>query len=135
VAASILHPGRLVLGFVGDGGFMMTGQELATAVQHGARPVVIVLNNRMYGTIRMHQERTYPGRVVGTDLASPDFAALARALGAHGERVERTEDFAPALERAIASRRAALLELVTDPELVSTRQTLSALRAQASRPR
>ena len=93
VAASILAPEREVISFVGDGGFLMSGQELATAVQHGARPLVLVVNNGMYGTIRMHQELAYPGRTIGTDLRNPDFAGLARVYGAHGERVTRTEEF------------------------------------------
>jgi acetolactate synthase-1/2/3 large subunit len=131
VAASLLHRDRVVVGFVGDGGFMMSGQEVATAVQYGAAPIVIVFNNRMYGTIRMHQEREHPERVVGTDLSDQDFAALGAALGCHAERVARTEDFAPAFERARASGRAAVIELLTDPELVSTRLTISALRARA----
>jgi acetolactate synthase I/II/III large subunit len=131
VAASLLHPERLVAGFVGDGGFMMSGQEIATAVQHGGRPIVFVVNNGMYGTIRMHQEREYPERVSGTQLRNPDFVGLARAMGAHGELVTRTDDFAPALERAIASGRPAIVELRTDPELVSTRQTISGVRETA----
>jgi acetolactate synthase-1/2/3 large subunit len=131
VAASIVHPDRLVIGCVGDGGFMMSGLEVATAVQCGARPVILVFNNRMYGTIRMHQEREHPTRVVGTDLNSPDFAALSRALGCHGETVTRTDEFAPALERAIDSGKAAVVELQTDPELITTRMTLTALREAA----
>ena len=131
VAASLLHRDRVVVGFVGDGGFMMSGQELATAVQHGGRPIVVVFNNRMYGTIRMHQEREHPERVVGTDLSEQDFAALGRALGCHAERVTRTEDFAPAFRRAMESGRAALVELLTDPEVVSTRLTITGLRERA----
>ena len=93
-----------------------------------AAPIVLVVNNGRYGTIRMHQEKTYPGRVSGTDLANPDFAALARAYGGHGERVERTEDFAGAFVRAQASGRLAVLELVVDPEALSTGMTLSETR-------
>jgi acetolactate synthase-1/2/3 large subunit len=133
VAASLIHRDRVVVGFVGDGGFMMSGQEVATAVQYGARPIVVVFNNRMYGTIRMHQEREHPERVVGTDLSDQDFAALGAALGCHAERVTRTEDFAPAFARARASGRAAVIELLTDPELVSTRLTISGLRQRARR--
>jgi acetolactate synthase-1/2/3 large subunit len=110
---------------------MMSGQELATAVQHGGKPIVVVFNNRMYGTIRMHQEREHPERVVGTDLSEQDFAALGRALGCHAERVTRTEDFAPAFRRAMESGRAALVELLTDPEVVSTRLTITGLRERA----
>ncbi|HEX6978994.1 MAG TPA: thiamine pyrophosphate-binding protein [Alphaproteobacteria bacterium] len=131
VAAKLVHPDRLVLSFVGDGGFMMSGQEMATAVQYGANVITLVLNNRMYGTIRMHQEREHPGRVVGTDLVNPDFAALARAMGCHGETVRRTDEFQPALERAIAAGKPAVIELQTDPELVTTRTTLTALREAA----
>ena len=99
IAAKILDPGRIVVCMAGDGDFLMTGQELATAVQENAAVVILVVNNGMYGTIRMHQERHYPGRVSGTDLVNPDFAALARAFGAHGAVVEQTADFAAALER------------------------------------
>jgi acetolactate synthase-1/2/3 large subunit len=113
---------------------MMSGQEVATAVQYGAAPIVIVFNNRMYGTIRMHQEREHPERVVGTDLSDQDFRAFGAALGCHAERVERTEDFAAAFERARASGRAAVIELITDPELVSTRLTITALRERARQP-
>jgi acetolactate synthase-1/2/3 large subunit len=121
----------LVVSFVGDGGFLMTGQELATALQHGCRPVILVFNNNMYGTIRMHQEMRYPDRVIGTDLTNPDFAAVAAAYGAHAETVLRTEEFAPAFERAVASGKAAVIELRTDPEVISTRSTLSAMRASS----
>jgi len=111
VAAKAAFPERMVLAVTGDGDFLMTGQELATAVQAELPVVVLLVNNGMYGTIRMHQERAYPGRVVGTDLVNPDFAALARAFGAHGEVVGRTEELTPAFERALASGRPALLEL------------------------
>ncbi|MGQ0662887.1 MAG: thiamine pyrophosphate-binding protein [Pseudomonadota bacterium] len=131
VAAKLVHPDRLVLASVGDGGFMMSGQELATAAQHGVAPIVLVFNNRMYGTIRMHQEREHPERVVATDLVNPDFAALARAYGGHGEIVERTAEFAPALERAIASGKPAVIELRTDREWLTTRKTVTAVRADA----
>jgi acetolactate synthase I/II/III large subunit len=136
VGAAIVHPGRVVVGFVGDGGFMMTGQELATALAEGAAPIILVFNNAMYGTIRMHQERRFPGRVVGTALKNPDFAALAAAYGAFGATVARTEEFAPAFEAAIASRRAAIIELQVDPEMITTRTTLAALRrrAEAAKP-
>jgi acetolactate synthase-1/2/3 large subunit len=131
VAAALLHRDRLVVGCVGDGGFMMSGQEIATAVQHGASPIIMVFNNRMYGTIRMHQEREHPARVVGTQLVNPDFAALGRAMGCHGETVRATDEFIPAFRRAVASKRAAVIELRTDPELVSTRLTLTAIREAA----
>jgi acetolactate synthase-1/2/3 large subunit len=110
----------------------MTGQELATAVQHDLPVVMLLVNNGMYGTIRMHQERQFPGRVVGTDLRNPDFAAYARAFGAFGETVTETGQFADAFERALASGGPALLELQIDPEAINPRTTLSALRAGAS---
>jgi acetolactate synthase I/II/III large subunit len=131
VAAKLVHPRRLVVGFCGDGGFLMTGQELATSLAQGVGPIILLFNNAMYGTIRMHQERRFPGRVVGTDLKNPDFAALARAYGAYAATVERTEDFAPAFEEAAAGNRAAVIELRTDPELITTRTTLSAIRRHA----
>ena len=131
VAAKAVYPERPVVCFAGDGCFMMTGQELGTAMQYGLPIVILVINNRMLGTIRMHQERRYPARVSGTDLVNPDFAAYARAFGAYGEVVERTEDFAPAFERALAAGRPALLELRVDPEAITTRTTLSALRQAA----
>jgi acetolactate synthase-1/2/3 large subunit len=129
IAASLLHPDRLVVGFVGDGGFLMSGQELASAVQHGARPILCVFNNASYGTIRMHQERDYPGRAIATELVNPDFVALARAFGAHGELVTRTAEFLPAFDRAVAAGKPALIELRTDPQQITTRSTLAALRA------
>jgi acetolactate synthase-1/2/3 large subunit len=132
VAAKAVHPDRPVVCFAGDGDFLMTGQELATAVQEELPLVVLVVNNGMYGTIRMHQERRYPGRVVGTDLRNPDFAAYARAFGAHGALVERTEEFADAFEEALGCGRPALLELRVDPEAITPRGTLSELRAAAT---
>jgi acetolactate synthase-1/2/3 large subunit len=131
IAAKLVHPERMVLCFSGDGDYLMTGQELATAVQYGSAVIFFVVNNGMYGTIRMHQEREYPARVYGTALQNPDFAALARAYGAHGELVERTEDFAPAFERAAAAGKPALIELRIDPEAITTRTTLAAIREQA----
>ena len=131
VAASLAYPGRLVIGCVGDGGFGMTGQELATAVMHGATPIILVFNNNMYGTIRMHQEREHPDRVVGTGLKNPDFAAIAVASGAHGETVRQTKEFIPAFERARAANKAALIELQCNPDVISTRTTLNAVRSAA----
>jgi acetolactate synthase I/II/III large subunit len=128
VAAALAHPERTVLSFSGDGCFLMNGQEIATAIQYGAAPIFFVVNNGMYGTIRMHQEREYPGRVSGTALTNPDFAALAHAYGLHGETCERTAEFAAAFERARKSGRAALIELRLDPEAISTRTTLSKIR-------
>lgn len=131
VAASISNPERLVLSFVGDGGFLMSGNELATAAQYGGKPVVLLFNNGIYGTIRMHQERDHPERVSGTTLQNQDFCRMAEGLGCYAERVTRTEDFATALTRARESGRPAVLELVTDPEQISTRTTISALRRAA----
>ena len=125
IAAKLRDPQRSVVCFAGDGCFMMYPQELATAVQFGAALIVIVVNNGMYGTIRMHQEREYPGRISGTALHNPDFVALARAFGAHGELVERTEDFAAAFQRAQASGKPALIELRTDPRQITPVARLS----------
>ena len=135
VAAKLVHPDRIVVGFCGDGGFMMTGQELATSLGEGPGPIILLFNNAMYGTIRMHQERRFPGRVVGTALKNPDFTALAAAYGAFGATVARTEEFAPAFEAALAARRASLIELRMDPEMITTRTTLTALRRQAEAAR
>ena len=131
VAAAILHPKRMVLSVNGDGCFLMCGQELATAMHYKAKPIFLVINNGMYGTIRMHQERRYPARVSGTELTNPDFAAYARAFGAYAEIIERTEQFAPAFERARKSGVAALLELRLDPEAITPKQSLSAIRAES----
>ena len=128
VAAKALHPDREVICFAGDGCFLMNGQEFATAVQYELPIIVIVVNNGMYGTIRMHQEREYPGRVSGTDLKNPDFAALARAYGGHGETVENTADFAPAFERARASGKPAIIEIRLDPEAITPTKTLTDIR-------
>jgi acetolactate synthase-1/2/3 large subunit len=130
VAAKFVHPDRLVVGFCGDGGFMMTGQELTTAMLEGTGPIILVFNNSMYGTIRMHQERRFPGRVVGTALKNPDFLALAGAYGAFGASVSRTEDFKPAFEEAAAGKGPAIIELKMDPEIITTRTTLSEIRRQ-----
>jgi acetolactate synthase-1/2/3 large subunit len=131
VAAQLIHPGRVVVCFTGDGDFVMSSPELATAIQYDLPIVVLLVNNGMYATIRMHQERQFPGRVVGTDLENPDFPALARAYGAYGERVARTEDFEGAFERALASGKASVLELPVDPEQISPRVRLSELRGGA----
>jgi acetolactate synthase-1/2/3 large subunit len=128
VAARQLYPDRLVIAFAGDGCFMMNGQEFATAVQYDVPIIVIVVNNRTYGTIRMHQEREFPGRVSGTDLRNPDFAALARAYGGHGETVEKTEDFAPAFERARNTGKPAIIEIRLDPEAITPTRTLTDIR-------
>ena len=131
LGAKLADPKRPVIAFCGDGDFLMNGQELATAVQYRANFVALVVNNGLYGTIRMHQEREYPGRVYGTDLRNPDFAAYARAFGAHGETVERTADFAPAFERAWKAGKPALIELRIDPDAITPATTLSAIREKA----
>ena len=119
ITAKLLAPERTVICFSGDGDFLMSGQELATAVQYELPFVVLLVNNGMYGTIRMHQERHYPGRVIGTDLVNPDFAAYARAFGAYGATVTETAQFADALESALAAGTPALIELRTDPEAIN----------------
>ena len=131
IAAKLRHPERIVVAFAGDGCFLMSGHELSTAMQYGVNVVVLVINNGMYGTIRMHQERHYPGRVIATDLCNPDFVAYARSYGAHAALVERTEEFAPAFEVALGAGKPALLELRTDPDAITPRTTLRALREQA----
>jgi acetolactate synthase I/II/III large subunit len=128
VAAKLACPDRTVVTFVGDGGFLMTGQELATAVQYGLNVIILVINNGLYGTIRMHQEREYPTRRIATDLRNPDFAALARAYGAEGYTVAKTAEFAPAIEAALKAGKPAVLDLKVDPEAITTRTTLSAIR-------
>jgi acetolactate synthase-1/2/3 large subunit len=131
IAAKAIAPDRTVVCFSGDGDFLMLGQELATAVQYDLPIVVLIVDNGMYGTIRMHQERSFPGRVVGTDLVNPDFAAYARSFGAHGENVERTAQFPDALERALAAGRPAVVALRIDPEAITPRTTLTAIREGA----
>jgi acetolactate synthase-1/2/3 large subunit len=131
IAAKAVHPDRTVVTFVGDGDFLMTGQELATAMHHKLPMVVILVNNGIYGTIRMWQERSFPGRVHGTKLTNPDFAAYARSFGAFGELVETTDQFSPAFERAMASGLPALLELRLPEEVITPITTLSAIREQA----
>jgi acetolactate synthase-1/2/3 large subunit len=132
VAAALLYPGRTVVNLAGDGDFLMTGQELATAAAHGAgRLIVIVVDNGTYGTIRMHQEREFPGRVSGSDLHNPDFAALARAYGWRAERVEETAAFEPAFQRALDAGTPSLIHLRLDADVSTSRSTLGALRAAA----
>ena len=145
VAAALLYPQRTVVNVAGDGDFLMTGQELATATGYGAgsgagvggrgRLISIVVDNATYGTIRMHQEREYPGRVSGSDLFNPDFAALARAYGWHARSVDTTAQFEPAFAAALADERPTLLHLKLDAEVSTSRTTLSAIRriAQARR--
>ncbi len=131
VAAKVACPERVVVSFSGDGCFMMNGQEMATAVQYGLKVLFVVINNGMYGTIRMHQERDYPARVHGTELHNPDFAALARAYGMYGAVVSRTDEFSGALAEALSQETSALIELRVDPEAITTRGKLSAIRENA----
>jgi acetolactate synthase-1/2/3 large subunit len=131
VGALRLDPTRLVIAFAGDGCFLMNGQEFATAVQYGLPLIVIVIDNSCFGTIRMHQEANYPARVVGTSLQNPDFAAYAVAFGGYGERVENTEDFLPAFERALASGKPAILHCLLDIEALTPSQSLTAIRTAA----
>ena len=130
IAAAVVT-GRTTVALTGDGDFLMTGQELATATQQGARVIVVLLNNGLYGTIRMHQEREFPGRVSGSLLANPDFALLARAYGWAGERVARTEAFEPALRAALAREQSTLIEVVLDAEVITTRATLASITRAA----
>lgn len=129
IAAKLAHPSRVVVCMAGDGCFQMTLNEMSTAVQHGAAVIVIVANNGRYGTIRMHQEREYPGRVSGTDLVNPDYAALARAYGGHGEVVADQADFLAAFARALASGKPAVVELRLDPAMLTTSATVEQMRA------
>lgn len=125
VAASLASPDRVVVGFMGDGGFLMTGQEIATAMHEGAHPVFLVFNNGMYGTIRMHQEKHYPKRISATKLTNPDFAAFAKSFGAEGFVVAKTDDFLPAFKQAMASKRPSLIEIRMDPQQITTAKKLS----------
>ena len=128
IAAKLAHPTRPVVSVQGDGDFLMTGQELATAAQYALPIVTIIANNGMYGTIRAHQEREYPRRIVGTTLVNPDFAAYARSFGAEGYTIEATADFAPAFSAALASSKPSVIELKLDPEALSPRKTLTETR-------
>ena len=127
-----LHPARLILSLNGDGDFLMNGQDFATAVQYALPIVAVIADNGSYGTIRMHQEREYPGRVVATDLRNPDFALYARAFGGFGATVERTEDFPIAFERARASGLPSILHLKIDSDAITPGLTLTAIRERAS---
>ncbi|MDP6218871.1 MAG: thiamine pyrophosphate-dependent enzyme, partial [Alphaproteobacteria bacterium] len=131
LAAKACDPDRFVLCFAGDGDFQMNCAELGTAMQAGLYPIVLILNNASYGTIRMHQEREYPARVSGTEIVNPDYVALAGAYGFHGERVTRTDDFAAAYARALAAPAGAIIEIVIDTEAIAPRSTISDLRAAA----
>jgi acetolactate synthase-1/2/3 large subunit len=131
VAAKALQPEREVIAFAGDGCFLMNGQEFATALQYGLPIIVVVVDNGMYGTIRMHQEREYPGRISATQLRNPDFAALARAYGGHGETVTLTEEFGPALARARAAGTPAIIHCLIDPEAITPSRSLTDIRNAA----
>jgi acetolactate synthase-1/2/3 large subunit len=131
VAAQRLHPDRTVVCVSGDGDFLMTGQEFATAVQYGLPVITLIYDNGMYGTIRAHQERHYPGRVIATALSNPDFAAYAKAFGGFGVAVERTEDFPAAFKAAQESRRPAIIHLKADPQALTPGATLDAIREGA----
>jgi acetolactate synthase-1/2/3 large subunit len=130
IAAKLRYPDRCVVAITGDGDFMMNVQELATAMQYRANIVVVVVNNGIYATIRMHQEREYPERVIGTDMLNPDFVALARAHGAHGERVVETAEFEAAFTRCLAANTASLIEIRMDPDILSPSATVQGLRAK-----
>ncbi len=132
IAANLVS-GRVVLTMAGDGDFLMNGQELATAAQYGAKSIIVLLNNGMFGTIRMHQERDYPTHVCGTQLANPDFAALARAYGYAGVRITRTAEFEPELVAALERNQGTLIEVMLDPEVITTRGTLSSIREAAQK--
>ena len=121
IGAAVAHPERVVLGLCGDGGFMMNGQEIATAMHHGAKPIIMLCNNGMYGTIRMHQEKKYPGRISATSLTNPDFVALAKSYGAFAARVEKAADFGTVWAEALAAGRIALIEISMDPRQITTR--------------
>jgi acetolactate synthase-1/2/3 large subunit len=132
IAASLLQPHRTVINVAGDGDFLMTAQELSTATGYGAtRLISIVVDNGTYGTIRMHQEREFPGRVSGSDLFNPDFVALAQAHGWQGERIQQTGEFGPALDRALKTQRPTLLHLKLDADVITSRTTLTAIRSSA----
>jgi acetolactate synthase-1/2/3 large subunit len=128
VAAKRLHPHRTIVAFAGDGCFLMNGQEFATAIRYNLPIIVIVLDNSMFGTIRMHQELHYPGRVIGTDLSNPDFAAYARAFGGHGESVRKTSELVSAFRSAVASGKPSVIHCITDPDAITPTRTLSRIR-------
>jgi acetolactate synthase-1/2/3 large subunit len=132
IAAKLQYPRRVVVAFAGDGCFLMYGQELATAMKYSLPVIILVVNNFMYGTIRMHQERNYPGRVYGTDLVNPDFAAFAQSFGAQGKIVDRTEDFPAAFEEALTAETPCLLELRVDPDVITPSARLSEIRLQTT---
>lgn len=128
IAGKLRHPNRDVICFAGDGCFQMTGNEFGAAMQSGANVITLVIDNGIYGTIRMHQEKHYPARISATNLVNPDFAALARSYGGHGETVERTEQFAAAFDRARASGKPSIIHIKIDPEAISPTTTITKLR-------
>ena len=130
IAANLLT-GRLAFTIAGDGDFLMNGQELATAVQHGGKSIILLLNNGMYGTIRMHQEREYPTHVTGSQLSNPDFVMLAKAYGYAATRIHNTQEFEAALLAALQCEQGTLIEVMLDPEVITTRGTLSAITQSA----
>ena len=130
IAANITT-GRTAFTIAGDGDFLMNGQELATAVQHGGKTIIVLLNNGMYGTIRMHQEREYPWNESGSKLVNPDFVAYAKAFGYEGVRVHKTEEFEPAFKAALARANGTLIEIILDPEIITTRASMSQIRDAA----
>jgi acetolactate synthase-1/2/3 large subunit len=131
IGAARVFPKRTIVCFSGDGDFLMNGQEFATAVQYGLPIIVVVIDNGMYGTIRMHQERMFPRRVIATQIRNPDFAAYARAFGGHGETVEETAEFLPAFKRALASGLPSIVHVKVDPDAITPTTTLAAIRAEA----
>ena len=134
ISAKRMYPDRTVVCMAGDGDFMMTSQEMATAQHHGINVIIIIVNNGMFGTIRMHQEKHFSGKVVATELTNPDFQLFAQSYGAHAERVTTTADFPDAFQRAQESGKPAIIELVVDPEAITATATLSGLR-EAAQPK
>jgi acetolactate synthase-1/2/3 large subunit len=133
IAAKLQQPEKTVVAFTGDGCFMMNGQELATACQYGAGVIIILINNGIYATIRMHQEREYPERVIGTNMINPDFCALAKAYGMQAELVTQTSEFAPAFERALAANKAVLIEVQVEPNILTPTLTIESLRSNTAK--
>ena len=133
ISARLTAPNRPVVAFVGDGGAMMSGQEIATAMQYGSDPIILVINNNCYGTIRMHQERDYPNRTLATELKNPDFAKWAESFGAYGAIVEKTEDFEAVFEQAMKADRISIIEIRVDLETITTRTTMSNLRGSGAK--
>ena len=131
VAACLRHPDRCVVALAGDGDFLMNGQELATAAQFGAKSIVLLLNNGMFGTIRMHQEREYPQNISGTQLSNPDFVGLARAYGYAGVRITHTHEFEAELLAALARSQGTVIEVILDPEVISTRSSMAQITQNA----